>query len=115
MMHFADLGFTRVRINFSGAGDSGDHDDPEFYKKDEDDGIEHEKFAKRRDKIDSGILESFKDSIHQITNEIEDWWNNDGGQGYIEVQIPSGEYDCEVSINHTETTDYSHSGTLVQD
>jgi hypothetical protein len=113
MLHFADLGYTTVIFNFSGSGDSGDIDDPVFFKKgEEESGIEFSEGAKRRDKIDSTILTEFKEQVGEILNGIEDWWNNDGGQGEIEIQIPSGEYKIEVSINHTETTEYNHNGTL---
>lgn len=87
--------------------------DPQFYKKDE----KHVKVgateeAKRRQLVKPEILEEFKEEVNTRLSGIEDWWNNDGGQGDITIQIPTGEYQIAVSINYTRTQDYTHSGTI---
>lgn len=113
MLHFADMGYTSVTLNFSGAGDSGDIDDPQFFKEDEEESeIKYEEFAKRREKLSQDILTNFKEQVSEILGDIEDWWNNDGGQGDITIQIPSGKYVINVGVNYTKTEDYMHEGTL---
>ena len=58
--------------------------------------------------------------VHEIIKQVTfdaleesgmDWYNNDGGQGYLTIDFNHSppEIDLELGINHTATTDYSFS------
>ena len=48
-----------------------------------------------------------------ILNDIEDWWNNEGGHGVMSIMVPSGKYKINNTIYITETEDYFHEGDLL--
>jgi hypothetical protein len=48
-----------------------------------------------------------------ILNDIEDWWNNDGGYGTLAIMVPSGKYRVQNTIYITNTEDYFHEGDLL--
>jgi hypothetical protein len=56
-------------------------------------------------------LSNFADSV--LLNEIEDWWNNEGGYGTLCIMVPSGKYIINNHIRITDTEDYFHDGDLL--
>ena len=118
------LGYGYIRINYSGGGDSGDMDKPDYYESAED--AEHEKIkgitmqehfdllSKRREAC-SIHFEKLQPLIDKILNEIEDWWNNDGGYGNIIINTSTGSYEIDNNIYFTESTAYSHKGKLIEE
>jgi hypothetical protein len=49
----------------------------------------------------------------KLLNDIEDWWNNDGGYGVILIKIPSGQYEIHNTIYITDTEEFEHDGDLI--
>ena len=49
----------------------------------------------------------------KILNDLEDWWNNDGGYGVMIIKIPSGEYEIANTIYITDTEEFGHDGDLI--
>ena len=49
----------------------------------------------------------------KILNDLEDWWNNDGGYGVMIIKIPSGEYEIANTIYVTDTEEFEHDGDLI--
>ena len=58
------------------------------------------------------LVEEFGE--HKILNDIEDWWNNEGGYGDLCICIPSGKYIINNSIRITETEEFLHEGSLLE-
>ena len=50
-----------------------------------------------------------EEAIRALTDEYleevdVDWYNNDGGQGHLEINVEAGTVELEVSTNYTERT-----------
>jgi hypothetical protein len=120
LLQLADLGVTGIKVMYSGGGDSGaideiiyttekvtcleDLDDLDPYS---------ENVLNLRDLGESfySNIEDFATS--KLLDEIEDWWNNEGGHGTVLITIPSGNYTINNNIYFTETETYNHNGNLI--
>ena len=120
LLKLADLGVTGIKIFYSGGGDSGALDDIVYTTKqivDIEDINYLENYGedvlnlKDLDSALSSDIENFAEE--QILNDIEDWWNNDGGHGVMLIAIPSGNYKINNTIYITETVDFLHEGDLI--
>jgi hypothetical protein len=120
LLKLADLGVTGIKIFYSGGGDSGALDDIVYTTKeivDIEDINYLENFGegvlnlKDLDSALSSDIENFAEE--QILNDIEDWWNNDGGYGVMLIAIPSGKYKINNTIYFTESHEYNHDGDLL--
>jgi len=120
LLQLADLGVTGIKVFYSGGGDSGAIDDivyttrkvtnfedinylnnygmDVFYLKDLDSALNQD-------------IENFAEE--KILNDIEDWWNNDGGYGTLLIAIPSGNYKIYNSIYISNTEEFTHNGNLI--
>ena len=58
------------------------------------------------------MLENFANDV--LLNNLEDWWNNDGGFGDLCICIPSGQYSIYNHIRYYDTEDYMHDGNLFE-
>jgi hypothetical protein len=120
LLKLADLGVTGIKIFYSGGGDSGALDDI-VYTTEEIADIEDINYLenygegvlnlKDLDSALSSDIENFAEE--QILNDIEDWWNNDGGYGVMLIAIPSGKYKINNTIYFTNTEEYNHDGDLI--
>jgi hypothetical protein len=120
LFKLADLGITGVKVKYDGGGDSGaiewigytteKCDTPE----DVNDNINDWENDSNLAQLDSEayfLIENFVDDT--ILNDIEDWWNNEGGFGDLCICVPSGKYIINNHIRITETEDYFHDGDLL--
>jgi hypothetical protein len=126
LVKLADLGVTGIKVNYEGSDDSGAIDSV-IYTTEKMSEDEEDAFSDINDlnvwgqdvrhlcTLDSG-LES--DIIHfveeKLLNDIEDWWNNEGGYGSVCILIPSGKYKITNDIRIVETETYYHEGSLIQ-
>jgi hypothetical protein len=119
LFKLADLGVTGIKVKYDGGGDSGaiewigytteKCDTPE----DVNDNINDWENDSNLAQLDSeaySLIENFVDET--ILNDIEDWWNNEGGFGDLCICVPSGKYIINNSIRITETEDFFHDGDL---
>ena len=120
-------GVTGINVYYEGAGDSGCIESV-VYTKDKlsDLDIDHafdeiqglDSWSGTNSNIDVDFpdlwknLEEFCDQ--SILNNIEDWWNNDGGYGNLCIIVPSGKYKVYNNVRYTETEDYYHEGELLE-
>lgn len=107
ILELKDLGVDRVEIQYSGSGDSGDIDDVTYYNK-----------AGEVVEIEGEYEEvhnKLQDYALTLLNDIEDWWNNDGGYGVLNMFISENTYSIENHIYITETEDYHHEGDLISE
>jgi hypothetical protein len=123
LLQLADRGVTGIRVYYSGGGDSGAIEDinytTETLDKDEETALEYiselsaYNTAHLSD-LDSGIHSDIENFANEkILGDLEDWWNNDGGYGIMAILVPSGKYKIENTIYITQTEDYVHEGSLI--
>lgn len=106
ILELKDLGVDKVEINYSGSGDNGDIDNITYYNK-----------AGEVVEIEGEYEEvhnKLQDYALTLLNDIEDWWNNDGGYGVLNMFISENTYSIENHIYITETEDYHHEGDLIK-
>lgn len=121
MLRLADMGVRGIKLHYDGGGDSGCIEDVVYttqeYETPEDindhvnmwDGT-----AKNLAELDQGMYSKITDfATDQILDQIEDWWNNEGGFGYMAIQVPSGKYIVNNSVRIIETEEYFHDGNLL--
>ena len=120
LLKLADLGVTGIKIFYSGGGDSGDIDDVLYTTTKEaafndimnlstyGEGILH------LADLDGELRDDLIDFANEkILNDLEDWWNNDGGYGVMIIKIPSGKYEIANTIYVTDTEEFEHDGDLI--
>jgi hypothetical protein len=121
LFKLADLGVTGIKVKYDGGGDSGaiewigytteKCDTPE----DVNDNINNWDNYSNLAQLDSSacsLIENFAEET--ILNDIEDWWNNEGGFGTLCICVPSGKYIINNSIRIEVTEDYKHEGELLE-
>jgi len=119
LIRLADLGITGVKVRYDGGGDSGAIEWIGYTKEhcevieDVHDGIDDwtndANLANIVESEDYSLVESF---AYKILDDIEDWWNNEGGFGSFCFLVPSGKYIINNSVRITTTEDYFHDGDL---
>ena len=120
LLQLADLGVTGIKIFYSGSGDSGDIDDVVYTTTKEasfDNIMNLTSYGEdllNLQTLDDELSDKIKDFANEkILNDIEDWWNNDGGYGTMLIKIPSGKYEINNMIYVTDTEEFEHDGDLI--
>jgi hypothetical protein len=94
LLKLADMGITGVKVHYDGGGDSGSIERIGYTKvkcatpEDVDDEVDTWDVESNLADLDSSaysLIEEFAQDT--ILNDIEDWWNNEGGFG--DLSIPS--------------------------
>jgi hypothetical protein len=119
LIRLADLGITGVKVRYDGGGDSGSIEWMGFTKEqcespeDVNDNIDDwQNDANLSKLVESQDYENIQDFAYKILDDIEDWWNNEGGFGSFCFLVPSGKYIINNSVRITTTEDYFHDGDL---
>jgi len=120
LLKLADLGVTGIKIFYSGCGDSGDIDDIVYTTSKEAafNNImnlpSHGEDVLYLRNLNDELADKIKYFANEkILNDIEDWWNNDGGYGVMLIKIPSGQYEINNTIYVTNTEEFEHDGNLI--
>ena len=125
LIQLADLGVTGIKIKYEGSGDSGCIDDVLYtvdkLSENEEDAFDAVKSleswdtgVKRLDMLHSGLSSDIQNFAEEkILNDVEDWWNNEGGYGSMCILVPSGKYQLENNIRITEVETFEHDGSLI--
>ena len=126
LVKLADLGVTGIKVQYEGSGDSGAIENV-IYTTEKLDRDEEAAFDDINDiyvwgqdvshleELDSGLSSDIANFVEeQLLNDIEDWWNNDGGSGAVCILIPSGKYKIYNDIRITQIESYFHEGSLIQ-
>jgi hypothetical protein len=126
LVRLADLGVTGIKVQYEGSGDSGAIENVvytlEKMVEDEEDAFDNindiyvwdQKILHLQD-LDSGLSSDIAYFVEeQLLNDIEDWWNNDGGSGAVCILIPSGKYKIFNDIRITQIEKYFHEGSLIE-
>jgi len=119
LFKLADLGITGVKVKYDGGGDSGviewigyitkPCETPEDVNDIVND-LDNEYTLTNLDEDLYYQIESFAEN--KLLDDIEDWWNNEGGYGDLCICVPSGKYIINNHIRVTQTEDYFHDGDL---
>lgn len=125
LIQLADLGVTGIKITYEGSGDSGCIENV-FYTtdnlpKNEEDAIDAvnelepwDPGIKHLDLLHSGLCSDIQNFAEEkILNDVEDWWNNEGGYGHMCILVPSGKYWVQNNVRTTHVDDYYHEGNLI--
>ena len=119
LFKLADIGVTGIAISYDGGGDSGSIEsmvyttEPCETSQDVENVIDDIFHAQGLDGIDTALHSEIQDYAYDILNDIEDWWNNEGGFGYMYIQVPSGKYHINNNIRIIETESFGHEGSLM--
>lgn len=110
----ATYGVKRILVRYSGGGDSGEIDEVEA--------VFEEKKVRRKVKGRykmviaknpeipnwSGIEDKIKEWTYDRLTHEDDWCNNEGGEGNIKIEVPTGKYKLNHGV-HVMHTEYSAS------
>lgn len=120
LLKLADLGVTGIKIFYSGGGDSGDIDDIVYTTSKEAafNNImnlpSHGEDVLYLQNLNDELADKIKYFANEkILNDIENWWDNDGGYGVMLIKIPSGQYEINNTIYVTDTEEFEHDGDLI--
>lgn len=115
----ADYGVKRITIRYSGGGDSGAIDETEV------DFHERKKIKKKvRGKYKwitpkeptisewEGMKSKIESWAYDRLEVEDDWCNNEGGEGNIKIEVPSGKYRLNHGVHVIETVWDNHVGSL---
>lgn len=126
LVRLADLGVTGIKVTYEGSGDSGAIENvvytAEKLRENEEDAFEDLNDLDvwgtdilNLSTLDSGLESDIAHFVEeQLLNDIEDWWNNDGGYGNVCILVPSGKYKIVNDIRVTEIETFYHEGTLIE-
>ena len=119
LLKLADIGVTGIKIAYEGGGDSGAIEwigyttEPCETPEDVEDIVDAwvNPTLKDLDSSAYSLIESFAEG--KILDDIEDWWNNEGGFGELCICVPSGKYMISNNVRITHTESYIHNGGLI--
>jgi len=116
MFGLVNHGIKKVLVYYEGGGDSGAI---EYVNATKDPDIDYDELENWDQEyllndIDSGLSTLIEDYCQEmLLDDIEDWWNNEGGFGELCICIPSGKYIINSHVRVTETEDFFHEGSLI--
>jgi len=121
LLQLADFGVTGLKVEYSGAGDSGCIDEIYYtkIKLEEDtelnlDTVEENCNELSLKSINPDFYRKIEDFAQdKILDDIEDWWNNEGGYGVLLILIPSGIYKIYNTLYIMNTESFMHEGDLI--
>jgi hypothetical protein len=124
LLQLADLGVTGINVYYSGGGDDGAIETIVYTKEklsNDEEAFEtiasldtwgsHVLNLKDLDSTLCNNIEEFAQD--KLLNDIEDWWDAQGGHGNLCICVPSGKYNIYNHIYITHTEDYTHEGSLL--
>ena len=120
LLQLADLGVTGIKVIYSGGGDSGAIDDIIYTTEkvtslqDLDDLDPYSNNVLNVRDLSTSFYSDIEDfATEKLLDNIEDWWNNEGGYGTVLISIPSGNYTINNNIYISNTEEFTHHGNLI--
>ena len=120
LLQLADLGVTGIRVHYDGGGDDGCIDSIDYCT---------EKINEPSDILDNADNWSLDGDLYKLAenaanlirdwvedkllDQIENWWDDQGGHGDVCICVPSGKYIIYNSVRVTEYEEYTHNGNLI--
>lgn len=122
LFKLADIGITGVFISYEGSGDSGNIEAITYTKEEVhdiadlgaiyDNGIEYNNNLQTLNSSLYADIENF--AYDALLNDIEDWYNNEGGFGYVILHVQTGDYQIFNSVRYYQTEEHIHTGKLTK-
>lgn len=118
LIQLADQGVTGIKIHYDGSGDSGAierivYTDEENANFSDIDLVNVWDEEMNLEKLNSAAYSNIENFAHEvILDQIEDWWNNEGGYGDLLIKVPSGEYIVNNNVRILNVEEYNHHGNL---
>jgi len=118
MIGLVNCGVKKVCVYYDGAGDSGSIEsiristdlDTKF-----DDLKGWDSSATDLNDYNSDLYSMVYDFCsEQLLDDVEDWWNNDGGWGNVLIDVEEGTYKIENNIRITDYELYIHEGKMFE-
>lgn len=102
ILQLKDRGIKQLKVFYEGSGDSGSINHIEYYN------------GKDEDEVDIEDLDNdeIMNLCYPMLDDIEDWYNNEGGFGHITINLEDFSYEIENNVRFTHHETYSHEGTL---
>ena len=118
-----DLGCEYIFAYYCGGGDSGaieyiyyfGNDYAQHFESGCLDQGEHNTEHVDVDSAPAGTDKLIEDLFHYKLNDVEDWWNNDGGYGYIVLRLEDLSYLIDNNTYYTQTDHWNHEGSFKGD
>jgi len=117
LIGLVNAGIKKVRVYYEGSGDSGCIDsisittDPNITFED----LEDWQVGDDLQKFDSSLYSLVAEFVEEkLLNDIEDWWNDEGGEGTVQIDVEKGTYVIHNSIRVTNYKEYTHEGKLFE-
>lgn len=101
-----DRGIAKILVTYEGSGDSGAIDNVLYYDK------EDNEYYSSQLNISESQHDDIQNLAYPMLDGIEDWYNNEGGYGSINIDLDEFTYDIENNIRITNYETYNHSGEL---
>lgn len=121
LFKLADLGITGVKVHYDGGGDSGAIEAigytaiPCATPEDVDGVVDVYDYNYTLSNLDDKMSKEIEEfAENKLLNDVEDWWNNEGGYGDLCICVPSGKYIINNHVRVTDTEDYFHDGSLLE-
>ena len=119
LLKLADTGITGMGIYYEGSGDSGAVDKITYTNtpcetaEDVEGAIGDIWGAMGVDGLDKDDELKIEHFAYTILEDVEDWYNNEGGFGSIYIHVPSGEYIISNNVRIVDIETYAHEGNLM--
>ncbi len=119
LIELGNQGVTGIKIHYDGSGDSGAIEeinyttDPCASPDDVDDNVEVWG-GNSLGEINSNAYSKLESFGYNLLEDVEDWYNNEGGFGDICICVPSGKYIINNNVRIANTEFYLHEGDLLE-
>jgi hypothetical protein len=119
LIKLADIGITGIMVRYDGAGDSGQIEEIQYCTEPVDDIEEIEDkidyHSPKLNELNSDLEKAIEDLVYKfLLEDIEDWYNNEGGYGEVSIMVPSGNYWINNNIRIVDYECYTHEGSLIE-
>jgi hypothetical protein len=113
LIDLKDQGVQLIKLKYNGGGDDGSIDEVVYTKSDFSDNDDEGELDNTDLNISSDIERKFKDYCSEtLLQDIEDWYNNEGGYGHIIFKLADNSYTIENNCYRQEVDTFNHEGIL---
>lgn len=119
LLKLADAGITGMAIYYEGSGDSGAVEKIAYTNKpcetaeDVESEIDDVWNAMGVDGLDQDDELKIEHFAYTMLDDVEDWYNNEGGFGTIYIHVPSGQYTISNSVRIVDIETFAHEGNVM--
>lgn len=120
LLKLANLGVTGIKVHYDGGGDSGAIEEIAYTTEpcETPDDVDYNTELWNSDhnlaNLDKEAYAAIETFAYKLLDDIEDWWNNEGGFGDLSICVPSGKYMIDNHVRYYQTEDYQHEGSLIE-